>query len=266
MFKFPYYEPEIRIEDLPGEEFEVECLDAQSAFVLLEVGAENEFSFYDYPKEADNGSLVLTGAHKLRVERRVRLDDFEMLEIKAWYAETGSEYTGTPASWNRIVNEGCLKDTLEVDEPGDKKWIYKAGTKSPEVKLFKPGLRINGHEPLLWTGEDPETISHWILEVSGAARVFIGSKSYRCLKVRWVNQEEKRPKMAEYYIADTGRTVYFRRYNGPGYENYEDFAGHPEVEFEGCHLAALVRLHPRPRVSNRVIIKAANPGFLGFAD
>lgn len=231
MFKFPYYEPEIRIEDLPNEEFEVECLDAQSAFVLLKVGAENEFSFYDYPKEAGDGRLILTGSYKLRVEQRIRLDDFEMLEIKACYADAGSECTDTPASWNRIINEGCLKDRLEIEEPGDKKWIYKAGAKSPEVKLFKPGLRVNGHEPRFVTGEKPETISKWILEVSGAARVFFGSKSYRCLKVQWAAEDQ--PEMIEYYIANTGRTVYFRRYNGPGYKNYGDLAGHPEVEFEG---------------------------------
>ena len=233
MFKFPYYEPEVRIEDLPGEDFEVECLDAQTLFVLLKAGAENEFSFYDYPKEADNGNLVLNGAHKVRVERRVRLDDFEMLEIKAWYADAGAEYTGTPTSWNRVLNEGCLKETLEIEEPGDKKWIYKAGVKSSEVKLFKPGLRANGHEPMFITGEEPETISQWILEVFGAARIFIGPKSYRCLKVLWAFKDQEKPTMAEYYIADTGRTVYFRRYNGSGWGNYDDLVGHPEVEFEG---------------------------------
>ena len=234
MFKFPFYEPDVRIEDLPGEEFEVECLDAQSAFVLLEVGAENEFSFYDYPKETDDNRLVLTGSYKIKVEQRIRLDDFEMLGIKAFYAEVGSEYPIVPeASWNRIINEGYLKDTLEIEEPGNRKWIYKAGAKSPEVKLFKPGLRANGQEPMFTTGEAPETISQWVLEVFGAARVFIGPKSYRCLRFLWAFKDQEKPTMAEQYIADTGRTVYFRRYNGPGWGNYENLAGHPEVEFAG---------------------------------
>ena len=45
--------------------------------------------------------------------------------------------------------------------------------------------------------------------------------------------------LAEWYVAETGRTVFFRRYNGAGYaapdkpRSFESLQGNREIEFEG---------------------------------
>jgi len=234
VFKFPSVEPEINIADLPGESFQVVCRDLKSYFVLLELGAEDEFSFYDYPKDAPkDGPLVFSGAQRLKVTRRIKVDDFEMLEIASWYAEAGSDY-GEPESYvNQIVHEGGLRGAVSIETPDGGAWVYKAGTKTSEPDLLKPGLRVEGREPVLWTGKEPDKLVEWLFEITGAAQVSIGPKSYRCLKVVSASYDENQPKLAEFYVADTGRTVFFRRYDGPESFRYEKLAGHPTVEYEG---------------------------------
>lgn len=233
MFKFPKIEPEIRIVDLPGEEFEVACRDAGGMFVLLELGAENEFAFYDYPKgDSEDHRLVLTGSHRLKVARRIHVDDFEMFEIESWYAEAGSDYSGRPDYWNYVLNDSGLRAIAEIDPAGADKWTFKQGTRTPSPTVLRPGLRTHGREPLYY-GKHPDRLIEWLLEVVEAAQVSIGPKTYRCLKVYWASWDEEQNTLAEYYVADTGRTVFFRRYNGPTYRNYEELAGNPTLEYEG---------------------------------
>ncbi len=81
-------------------------------------------------------------------------------------------------------------------------------------------------------------------EVVGVSRVRVGQRSWRCLKVVSGGQHFKTDdgspaSYAEWYVADTGRTVFFRRYNGPGYaapgspRSFESLAGEREVQFQG---------------------------------
>ncbi len=57
--------------------------------------------------------------------------------------------------------------------------------------------------------------------------------------------------VAEWYVAESGRTVFFRRYNGVGFKkdpadptSFESLAGNLEVEFEGK--TSLLRQISRP--------------------
>jgi len=234
MFKFPSVEPEITIVDLPGEEFEVVCTNLKTFFVLLELGAEEEFSFYDYPKDGSkDGPLALSGAQREKVTRRIKVDDFEMFEIESWYAEVGSDYCQSNGYANHIVREGSLREVVSIETPDHGAWVYKAGTKTDSPDLLRPGLRVEGREPTLVTGKEPDKLADWLFEVTGAAQVSIGPKSYRCLKVLWAIYYENQPGLAEFYVADTGRTIFFRRYDGPESFRYEKLAGHPTVEYEG---------------------------------
>jgi hypothetical protein len=56
---------------------------------------------------------------------------------------------------------------------------------------------------------------------------------WSCLQVIWTNPKGKKPSAAQYYVADNGRTIFFRRYNGPTHPGYEDLTGHPEIEYQG---------------------------------
>ena len=84
----------------------------------------------------------------------------------------------------------------------------------------------------------------WGAEVVGVSDVSVGGRSWRCLRVIQATQEWKRPDRvptvyAEWYVAETGRTVFFRRYNGPGWRvagkagSFESLAGGKEVEHQG---------------------------------
>lgn len=236
MFKFPLVEPEITITELPEENFEVEVLDQGSGFALLEVGDETEFAFYDYrtdyrkdcaPKAAQG--LVLTGSHRIRVTRRIRVDDFEMLEIQSHYADVGSDYTDPPAFWNSVVSEAGLDRIVEVQAPGQKTWTHKPGEKTIPPRLLRPGLKVDGHEPQYPVEDRPGEVSQWHLEVIGAFCVNIGAKEYRCLRVHWTSGDA----MLDYFVADTGRTVYVRRFNGPGWEKYGELEGNPQHAYDG---------------------------------
>jgi len=81
-------------------------------------------------------------------------------------------------------------------------------------------------------------------KVVGAAHVTIGDRDWRCLKVATVAQHFRSPTgaptvYAEWYISESGRTVLFRRYNGPDYRppdsptSYESLASGTEVMHEG---------------------------------
>ncbi len=73
----------------------------------------------------------------------------------------------------------------------------------------------------------------------------IGPKEYRCLKVMnsysnvaCHSEHERRTSgpesLAEYYVANTGRTVYFRRYDGPASPRYsERLKDNPTIEHAG---------------------------------
>jgi hypothetical protein len=82
-------------------------------------------------------------------------------------------------------------------------------------------------------------------EVTGVARVTIGVNSWRCLKVsnggcqHYKTVDGSPAAWAEWYVAETGRTVFFRRYNGEGYadpdrpRSFESLEGATEIEFGG---------------------------------
>lgn len=230
MFPFPGTEPEVRIVDLPNEQFEVVCRDAQSGFVLLELGAENEFSFYDYPK--DGGRLALSGAHRLSVTERVIVDEFEMLVIKSHYAEAGGAYAGPPAYWNHVVRASDV-ESAEIESATGAKWVYRAHPAMAKPTVLRPGLVLEGTEPLFTSGQETEKTVDVFLEVVGAAEVSIGPKDYRCLRVHWSTPTPEQNVLAEYYVADTGRTVFFRRYDGPESPRYEGLDGHLSLEYRG---------------------------------
>ncbi len=63
----------------------------------------------------------------------------------------------------------------------------------------------------------------------GAATVSIGPKAYRCLRVHTVWSAFDGDTFSEYFVADTGRTICFRRFNGPSYRVYEELKGNPEI-------------------------------------
>ena len=81
-------------------------------------------------------------------------------------------------------------------------------------------------------------------DIVGVSKVTIGDHTWKCLKMRGAAQPYETPGespgvYAECYVAEEGRTVFFRRFNAPGYRepdrygSFESLAGQVEVEFKG---------------------------------
>jgi hypothetical protein len=80
--------------------------------------------------------------------------------------------------------------------------------------------------------------------VVGVSQVSIDAHAWTCLKVALVSAQGQEPSdvptiLAEWYVADSERTVFFRRYNGPGWRepgapgSFEALEGNIEIEYEG---------------------------------
>lgn len=236
MFKFPPIEPVVDIINVPGAAFTLTCRDAQSLFILLELGAEEEFAFYDYPSD-HHDRLVFSGAHRARTSQHMRIDAIDVLLIEAWYAEAGTDYSGQSAKWHRVISEEGLSREIIIETAGEDPWTYRAGTTSPHPTQLFVGLKAEGIEPAFTTGIAPASIVNWQLEVMNRVKLAIGANSYQCLRVIIAYGKSGDPtlnqSLLEYYVAENGRTVLARRYNSPAANNYADLAGNPELEFHG---------------------------------
>jgi hypothetical protein len=94
-------------------------------------------------------------------------------------------------------------------------------TSEPEPMNLKPGMK--------WGKPGSE--------VTGVSNVKINERSWKCLKI--VSISQKSEVLAEWYVAENGRTVFFRRYNAPGWKSsgsdisFESLAGNIDVEHGG---------------------------------
>lgn len=235
MFKFPRIRPDITIIDLPGEDLEVLCRDAHSFFVLLEVGDDLEWAFYDYPKdEADTGHLVYTGQQRERVRGKVNIEGVEAFELESWYGDAESRYQDIPNLSYHILGEDGWKIVSWLDRPEGKTGKYRRDMTCPWPAYLKPGLRTEfaGYKPRDNTTESFEGTS--INEVIGVVRLSIECKTYRCLKVIKADFSKSGGYvMCEYFVSEAGRTVYFRRYNGPDYSKWDELEGNPTLDYGG---------------------------------
>jgi hypothetical protein len=225
-YPFPRREPAVEVVDQPGT-FEVRCLDAQSHFVPLAKNAKCDWTFYDWP----GGRL--TGVYECHVVSSVRWQGGTLL--RKWERFTDLE-AGDKQTWEElyILVEDDTYRWVDVrrGQPGE---LALSAYRYPNGQVFEPApmyLRVGQ----TWGTADKG-------QVTDVSRVTIGERSWRCLKVVYLSEQGKdggRPLvLAEWFVADTGRTVLFRRYNASGWRepvrvgSFESLAGNREVTFEG---------------------------------
>ena len=219
-FPFPKREPKVTIIDCPDESFEARCIDAQPYFVPLVEDGKCDWAFYDWP----GGRL--TGINEFHVISTARWGQGTLLRL--WRRETDLEKMDKPEWEERhliVENDTYRWVKLERDKPGEVRlstYFWAGGEPSePEQMKLKVGLK--------W-GKS-------VTEVTGVSKVTIARHSWKCLKVATVSQESK--VYAEWYVAETGRTIFFRRYNALGWRkpedhgSFESLAGNLEVLFRG---------------------------------
>ncbi len=226
-FPFPKREPKVKIGDCPDESLEVHCIDAQLYFVPLVEDGKCDWTLYDWP----GGHL--TGINECHVISTAKWGQGTLLRI--WRRETDLKERGKQ-EWKEehflVENDTYRWVRLERDKPGKARlstYFWEDGEPSEPVPMnLKVGAKWG--EPGSKWGEPAG-------EVIGVSKVTIAGHSWKCLKVAGVSQESK--VYAEWYVAETGRTVFFRRYNGPGWRkperpgSFESLAGQLEVKFQG---------------------------------
>jgi hypothetical protein len=225
---FPMVEPQVTVTPLPDAHLkEVLRLDAGSFFVPLEVGQEIMWSFYDWPERQLTNVSNTRVVGRVKYRRQVCLD---VADIIVW-----GDDDGWWSRWlYRIENETLavvLRETHKRNGVGE---ICEADV-TPEPLRLRPGLKWQGHETYHSDGQDEGAgESHYGL-VDGPFEVELPAGSMLCLReTYWVRDPSGTGRiLAELYVAQSGRSVYFRRFNGPAWRNYGELASNPEREHEG---------------------------------
>jgi RNA polymerase sigma factor (sigma-70 family) len=222
-FPFPRRQPEVMVKDLSGEGLEIECGDAQIYFVPLAEGGKCDWAFYDRPEGRLTGvyeSHVIDTAkwgrgNLLRIW--TRYTDFEEKDKEEWKEE---HFLVEDKTYRRVKLEAGKPDTAKGVRLATYAWADGEESR-PEPMRLKAGLK--------WG--DPAS------EVAGACEVTIAGHDWKCLKVTGTSPDLKT--YCEWYAAESGRTVLFRRYNGPGWRkpeepgSFELLAGEHEVAYRG---------------------------------
>jgi len=225
---FPMTEPEVTVTPRPEAPVkEVLKVDAGGFFVPLEVGAEVKWSFYDWPERA------LTNVSHTRVVGTIKYSGQECLEILD--SVIWGDDTGWLGRWLYRVSEESLQILLFESRDG------KGGAKIEEVDAtpwplrLKQGLRWTGHEIYRCGPEERGVgeVNHGL--VDGPFEVTVPARKRLCLRETWwgFKPDGKGHTLAELYVAENGRSIYFRRFNGPAWRNYQELAGCPEREHDG---------------------------------
>jgi RNA polymerase sigma factor (sigma-70 family) len=228
-YPFPRREPRVEIVDLPATHLQVRCTDAQSHFVPLVQDGKCDWTFYDWP------GARLTGVYECHVIASASWKEGTLL--REWVRFTDLE--GGKEEWKEehILVERDTYRWVEVAR-GQRKMLDVSPFRYASGQVSEPWpmtLKV-GQE---W-GEKTERT-----RVAGVSQVSVGDCAWTCLKVAMVSAQGKETGgtpmvLAEWYVADSGRTVFFRRYNGPGWRepgspgSFEALEGNIEVEYEGC--------------------------------
>ncbi len=229
-FPFPRTSPPVEITDRTGEKMTVRCTDAQAFFVPLVEHGACDWCFYDWP----GGRL--TGVYEYRVVGASERG--KQMLLRAWNRYTDIRSEGSQ-EWEEahflVENDTYRRVNVQREKAGTLlvgEFRFPAEPDEP----FKPEP-MNLAVGTKWGQHDRN-------RVVGVSDVAIGDRSWKCLKVLFPAQHSRTDDgspavLAEWYVAEMGRTVFFRRYNGRGFKkpespiSFESLAGNLEVEFEG---------------------------------
>ncbi len=222
---FPEQEPEVLIEPLDDGLTEVLCRDTLGGFVELEVGATCDWSFYDWPER------VLTVVTHSRVVGRVLLNGLECLDVR--HREDPGEGEES-RSLLRVTDDQLHHLQMEMTWAGGIRKIEQVDATPAPLRL-RLGDRWSGHERYICGEKIRGGDGLQYRLVDGAFRVRVAGNEFRCLRQTWweLNAADAGVILAELYVADCGRSVFWQRYNGPAWRNYEALGGTPEREHEG---------------------------------
>jgi hypothetical protein len=152
--------------------------------------------------------------------------------LREWRRYTDLEEDKQEWTEDHILVEEDTYRWVEVQR-GEKGVLDISTYHYPDGQASEPGP-MTLHVGLTWGKRER-------VRVLGVSRVRIGERTWKCLKVSdQVTEGGDEPTvLTEWYVAESGRTVFFRRYNAPGWRepeqpgSYEALKGNLEVEYEG---------------------------------
>lgn len=204
--RIPLTEPEVVIQPLEGEGFEIEYNEGPESFVPLEAGAEGFYADYDA------ASRRLLEANYVQVPRRVMAQGMWCMEV---YETGGVVMDGRlNVEWRERVFYRVGKDS-----------IFRFDPLLPEVRREFPrhvGPDVTVKLANADTAKGPKVPGP---HVAGFCTVEIGGRQSECVRLLSVSEEPGQPKGAildDVYIERGGRTVLVRRLQSP--ESHEAYA------------------------------------------
>lgn len=222
-------EPEVTVVPRPDAPVrELVRVDAGSFFVPLHVGQETMWSFYDWPERQ------LTNVSNTRVVGTTRYRGMECLNVSdiVFWGEDSNLFT----RWLYRVEGDTLTFVLRETHGKDGNSVISEVDATPQPLGLKVGRSWEGHEVYRCGPEEDgvgEVYRGLVDEPPFEVRLPAGG--WLCLRETWwlFGADGVGRSLAELYVADTGRSVHFRRFNGPGWRNYDQLAGNPQREHDG---------------------------------
>jgi hypothetical protein len=221
-------QPEVSVSPRPDAGLEeVLRVDAGSFFVLLKVGAAVKWSFYDWPERQ------LTNVCSTRVAGTTRYrgeDCLDLIDSVAW----GKDERSWTRWLYRIDGETWAFTLRETHRETGAAEIAEVDM-TPHPLRLRIGDTWDGHEVYRCGDEATGAGDVDRGTVDGVFEVVVPAEKALCLRETWwsFRADGSARSLAELYTAQSGRTLYFRRFNGPDWHNYQQLAGNPERDHDG---------------------------------
>ena len=225
---FPMTEPEVTVTPRPDAPFrEVLRVDAGGGFVPLEVGAVTVWAFYDWPERR------LTNVCHTAVQGVVRYRGLDCLEVIDHYIFPEDEQ-----SVNRsllVRSEETVQHVLFESRESAMRGKIEEVDASPDPLRLQVGRSWTGHEITRCGPEQRGEGQMQHFAVDGYFEVAVPVGSTLCLRETFYTVEANGAglTLAELYVAENGRSVYWRRFNGPAYHNYQQLETTPRRDHAG---------------------------------
>jgi hypothetical protein len=186
-----------------------------------------KWSFYDWPERR------LTNVSHTRVAGTVRYRGQDCLELIDHIIFGEDE--GWIGRWLYLVSEEAVQIVLFDLHDGRGGGKIEEADVTPWPLRLRLGATRQGHEVYRCGSEERGAGDVHHGAVDGSFEVALPVGSALCLRDTWwtYRPDGRGHTLAELYVADTGRTVYFRRFNGPAYHNYDQLAGNPQRDHDG---------------------------------
>ena len=249
MALFPCVEPEVRVSKAPARRGSLKFQEGAWFFVPLREGGQVIAAWYDWPDR------TLTSTCCIRVVGRARVAGMDCFRVRMPEFNADREFTYDHEWYWAVENGKTYLVALSNFEPGtrkprlmtrrDRDWDEGRTGWPVELKLTS---RIRWHSDACGSGPRfPRT-----QVAAGLWNVTVGGLTYECLRTLTLGYRGQRKGqqpaelalryylLADCYINMSGRTVLFRRYNGPAWLKERDSSvsalaarGCPELRYNG---------------------------------